>query len=215
MDKLDFFLYNHGYQNDDLRLNFVPEVSPLLHGKLEDECPDHARTCKMRKYDGCCVPELRELVFSQFWDKRQSIDASTIHGLWPSDCRTGYAPPTGCRTTNIRAEDVKTAVYLDSGFKEVMETYWPTRNARLWANEWNKHGTCLSTVESRCYLNDFEWNEMIRYFTVTLSLYTQFDIMQELSTHGVYPGANYTASDFFHAIPQWRAGMAATALMAS
>ncbi|KAJ9084597.1 hypothetical protein DSO57_1022932 [Entomophthora muscae] len=206
MNHIETFLSNHGL-SPDFQKHFKPEVSPVVLNMPKDECPDNAVTCDGKKYDGCCVPETGKLIFSQFWDKEQPINAFTIHGLWPKRCCKKDLATNNYRNSKIEEDDAKTAVYLDSNFGKQMETYWPTVGRNRWAYQWKKHGIMLSTVKSRCYSNDKEVDEMMRYFKVTLSLYTQYDIMQELSTHGINPGSEYTLSEFHAAIPKWSKGV--------
>lgn len=194
MDKLMI----HGYDALAMRMNLVPTT--FQHQRKKDLCPVTARSCTFKKYDGCCVPTLGKIVFAQFWSKAEPINAFTVHGLWPSDCRTGQFPPNGCGDISSNTT-INGAVQADPTLHQIMTTYWPTRSGTLWTDEWNKHGTCLSTVEPRCY-GDEGPSDAIRYFKVSLALYSQFDIMAELPSH-IVPGGNYTKQDFFAALPRW------------
>ncbi|KAJ9068030.1 Ribonuclease T2 precursor (RNase T2) [Entomophthora muscae] len=191
----------HGYDALVMRQNLFP--TSVLKKSKDENCPLTARSCTFKRHGGCCVPTLGRIVFSQIWDPYEPIDAFTIHGLWPSDCRTGQAPPNGCGEPSSIAS-ISAAVQVDPTLHQVMSTYWPSKSGSLWANEWNKHGTCLSTVETRCYDNDSHPNDAIRYFKVSLSLYSQFDIMEELRPKKIVPGNNYTRKDFFNAMSHWK-----------
>lgn len=41
----------------------------------------------------------------------------------------------------------------------------------LWIHEWNKHGTCISTLEPRCYPDYVPQQEVVTYFQKTVDLF--------------------------------------------
>lgn len=50
---------------------------------------------------------------------------------------------------------------------EYMDSYWKGINGdeSLWMHEWAKHGTCVSTLEPKCYGDDYlETEEVVDYF---------------------------------------------------
>ena len=41
----------------------------------------------------------------------------------------------------------------------------------FWEHEWNKHGTCMSTFETKCYMNYMPQQEVGDYFTKLVELF--------------------------------------------
>lgn len=50
---------------------------------------------------------------------------------------------------------------------DYMGVYWKDLRGHdpdLWGHEWNKHGTCVSTLETRCYADYIPQQEVVDYF---------------------------------------------------
>lgn len=63
-----------------------------------------------------------------------------------------------------------------------MSEYWKDfrgDDANLWEHEWNKHGTCVSTLETHCYKDYLPQQEVVDYFDKTVEIY------KELPSHEV------------------------------
>jgi ribonuclease T2 len=62
-----------------------------------------------------------------------------------------------------------------------MSTYWKDfrgNDDSLWAHEWNKHGTCMSSLETNCY-SDYQPQEEVRdYFVKAVELFKGLDTYQ-------------------------------------
>lgn len=55
-----------------------------------------------------------------------------------------------------------------------MQTYWKDYqgdDASLWSHEWNKHGTCVSTLETQCYDSYVSQQEVVDYFDVAVEVF--------------------------------------------
>lgn len=76
-------------------------------------------------------------------------------------------------------------ILVDAGrgdLLEYMSEYWKDfrgDDSNLWQHEWNKHGTCVSTLEPDCYTDYLPQQEVVDYFDKTVEVY------KELPTHEV------------------------------
>lgn len=55
-----------------------------------------------------------------------------------------------------------------------MSEYWKDfrgDDANLWEHEWNKHGTCISTLETKCYSDYVPQEEVVDYFDKAVDLF--------------------------------------------
>lgn len=68
---------------------------------------------------------------------------------------------------------------MDSGrgdLLDYMSEYWKDYrgdDATLWEHEWNKHGTCVSTLEPHCYENYLPQQDVVDYFDKAVEIYQQ------------------------------------------
>lgn len=61
-----------------------------------------------------------------------------------------------------------------SDLLEYMSEYWKDfrgDDANLWEHEWNKHGTCISTLETKCYSGYVPQEEVVDYFDKAVDLF--------------------------------------------
>ncbi|KXN71522.1 ribonuclease T2 [Conidiobolus coronatus NRRL 28638] len=118
----------------------------------------------------------------------------TIHGLWPNNCDGSYGPSNGC-DNDRNYDNMADIVAVDSALESKMNTYWPSykgNNPDFWSHEWNKHGTCVSTLDPNCYANYTPQQEVRDYFNKVLELRDQYDLYPILSQQGITPGRTYT-----------------------
>ena len=57
---------------------------------------------------------------------------------------------------------------------DYMRDYWKDfrgDDATLWEHEWNKHGTCISTLETQCYTDYIPQEEVVDYFDKAVDLF--------------------------------------------
>lgn len=176
--------------------------------------------------DGCCINHPSgHFLHTQFWDTAPAVGANdtwTIHGLWPDYCKGGfdaYCDSTRSRPSFdivdiiARASDEDGAA-THPGMLDFMNKYWLSvdgSNANLWAHEWNKHGTCISTIEPPCYgprrrpyqdepLASLTGNssratahtDILDYFTHTVMLFNSRPTFEYFATHDIIPSNDKT-----------------------
>jgi ribonuclease T2 len=133
-------------------------------------------------------------------------DRWTEHGLWPDYCSGGFD-----QFCDKSREHSSISSVLDSSSPNLlsyMNDHWLSLNGdnnHLWAHEWNKHGTCISSLESKCYGSteeDADLEAVISYFTHAANLYENLDTYATLSEAGITPSyqTRYDLSDLQDAI---------------
>jgi ribonuclease T2 len=80
-----------------------------------------------------------------------------------------------------------------------MQTYWKDQSGSdetFWEHEWSKHGTCINTLKPTCYTNYQAKQELVDFFTKTVSLFQGLPSYQWLAAAGITPSttATYTAA---------------------
>ena len=78
-----------------------------------------------------------------------------------------------------------------------MNKYWKDYHGNdqsLWYHEWNKHGTCVSTLNPSCYSSYKPQEEVVDYFATSVKLYKSLDTYNWLKDAGIVPSttARYT-----------------------
>jgi len=152
---------------------------------------------------------------TQFWDTSPSIgpeDSWTIHGLWPDLCTGGFDQFCDNRRSHEDIRGILEASGADD-LLDYMSTYWLANDGndeRLWAHEWNKHGTCISTLESSCYSSaDHPNTDVLDYFSHTTALFGVLDTYSALATMNILPSRRQTWSleelqtplEYLHGLP--------------
>lgn len=162
--------------------------------------------------DGCCINDPSgHFLQTQFWDTSPPLGGNetwTIHGLWPDLCTGGF--DQYCNGTRSHSPEKITQILSDAsspqvqggshpGLMDFMTKHWlslDSRNANLWAHEWNKHGTCISTLESQCYDRDSSASgssqeladgDVLDYFTHAALLYSTLPTFDFFARHGIVP----------------------------
>lgn len=137
-----------------------------------------------------------QLLFTQFWDTDPATgptDSWTIHGLWPDNCDGSY--PKHCdssRSHNNIREILDNGVAKSNGSSvlEVMNKYWKDYQGdddHFWAHEWNKHGTCVSTLKPSCYEDYTKGEDVVDYFTRAVSLFEKLPTYEWLAEANITP----------------------------
>lgn len=93
----------------------------------------------------------------------------------PDHCNGGFDQycDSGRKYSNI------SLILVDSGHGDLLEYmsgYWKDfrgDDSNLWQHEWNKHGTCVSTLETHCYEDYLPQQEVVDYFDRTVDIFKQ------------------------------------------
>ncbi|KAM0504500.1 hypothetical protein ACHAP0_002267 [Verticillium nonalfalfae] len=133
---------------------------------------------------------------TQFWDSNPATgpdDSWTIHGLWPDNCDGTYeqfcAPER--EYTNITA--ILAAASPCS--LKYMETFWKDQNGNdesFWEHEFNKHGTCMNTLEPSCYPGYTPGQEVVDYVKKTIQVFKTLPSYEWLKKAGIVPSETVT-----------------------
>ncbi|KAL7782873.1 ribonuclease T2 [Trichoderma afarasin] len=137
-----------------------------------------------------------QLLQTQFWDTNPSTGPNnswTIHGLWPDNCDGTYEQ----NCDNSRAYTNITAILQeqDPCTLEYMQTYWKDytgNDESFWEHEFGKHGTCISTLEPRCYPNYQPTQEVGDYFRRAVTLFQTLPSYDWLAAAGILPSSTTT-----------------------
>lgn len=87
-----------------------------------------------------------------------------------------------------------------------MQKYWLPNYGTLehfWAHEWNKHGTCINTLNPGCYGEGYEaGDEVVDFFTQAVALFQKLDTYKALAAAGIVPSttATYSKTDIQKAL---------------
>ncbi|KAG0037178.1 ribonuclease T2-like [Podila clonocystis] len=113
----------------------------------------------------------------------------TLHGLWPDKC--GGSMVAYCDRDRER-DDVEDRLKQTDIYND-MKKYWPSYKPTpqrpdyddFWTHEWNKHGTCVTTLDPRCgYGGD---KDLYAYFNMTLALRKRYNIYDALKKARITP----------------------------
>ncbi|KAI9843775.1 MAG: ribonuclease T2-like [Sclerophora amabilis] len=148
-----------------------------------------------------------QLLLTQFWDYDPATgpeDSWTLHGLWPDRCDGTY--DANCdpsrKFSNITGilESFEKNELLD-----YMSTYWKDYKGddeTFWEHEWSKHGTCISTLEVKCYTEYKPQEELVDYFQKAVDLFKGLPTYETLADAGITPDTSktYTSAEILAAI---------------
>lgn len=76
----------------------------------------------------------------------------------------------------------------------------------FWDHEWEKHGTCISTLNPKCYTNYSPQEEVVDYFQTAVDLFKTLPSYQWLSDAGIVPSdsTTYTSAAILAALTKPR-----------
>ena len=76
-----------------------------------------------------------------------------------------------------------------------MQTYWTDyqgNDETFWEHEWEKHGTCISTFDTKCYTGYTPQEEVRDFFNDTVQLYKTLPTYTWLANAGIVPSSSKT-----------------------
>ena len=149
--------------------------------------------------DLCCFNHPGgQLLLTQFWDTHPPTgpnNAWTIHGLWPDRCDGSYDAYCDDKRHYTNISSILTSLHSDDLLTD-MHTYWKdfqNHDDSLWSHEWNKHATCISTLEPRCYEADDAYvpqTEVRDYFARAVQVYKTLPTYDWLAEASILPSTS-------------------------
>lgn len=131
--------------------------------------------------DTCCFNAPGgQLLQTQFWDAVPAtgpVDHWTVHGLWPDRCDGTYDANCDAARAYTNITQILQAAG-QTALLDYMNTYWKDGSGNdesFWEHEWGKHGTCISTLEPKCYTSYTPQQEVVAYFQKTVDLFKTLD----------------------------------------
>ena len=168
-------------------------------------CPlDSPLSCKNTTAieNTCCTEVQGQVLQVQFWDTQPATgpaDHWTIHGLWPDFCDGSYTQYCDDKREHYNISCIlEAAGPIGQSTLAYMEKYWKDQSGgdeSFWEHEWNKHGTCYSTLNPSCFTNYQPNEEVVDFFTQTVNLFKTIPTYDILAIQGIVPttSKNYTS----------------------
>ncbi|KAL9018708.1 MAG: hypothetical protein Q9185_004022 [Variospora sp. 1 TL-2023] len=189
-------------------------ASNTVLGGTPQTCENAQLSCRNTTAvaDTCCFNAPGgQLLLTQFWDTNPPTGPNnswTVHGLWPDRCDGTYEQY--CDPS--REYDNVTAIISAAGKTDLlsyMNTYWKDYQGDdedFWEHEWDKHGTCISTLEPGCYSDHTPQEEVVAYFQKTVDLFKTLDSYAFLADAKILPSttATYSAKEIEKALAKPR-----------
>lgn len=177
---------------------------PTISAPLHKSCPvnsDLPLTCSKEITDKdslCCVQQPGGLVLlAQFWDYNPGTgpeDAFTIHGLWPDNCDGTYQQ--FCDKEQELTDVDNVIKRLEPSLLGYMNEHWVADdgdNNSLWEHEFNKHGTCMSTLNPSCYQEGTDkYQNVADYARTAVALNKVLNTFGFLGSKGIWPSDEKT-----------------------
>lgn len=150
----------------------------------------------------------------EVWDKYH-IDKSsempiekafTIHGLWNDRCDGTWdeycQPKLEVSNDKDNITDIIVNQFNDPELYELMIKYWVnTENSNvaddssieLWEHEYNKHGTCMNTINPECFTGDYQqWESAVEFWSKVTKIWDDLNTYEFLSRAGIVPTVKST-----------------------
>ncbi|EPQ30355.1 uncharacterized protein PFL1_01881 [Pseudozyma flocculosa PF-1] len=165
--------------------------------------PLQARPASCLSCSGCSTDPCQTntpgglLLLTNFWDYSPATgpdDVWTLHGVWPDRCSGGYdASCDSSRNHGDIAGILRGANATD--VLDYMNQYWLDirgNDNSFWSHEWNKHGTCVSTLVPSCYEAYTPNQEVVDFFRTATELHRRYSTYDALAEAGIVPSATKT-----------------------
>lgn len=177
-----------------------------------DSCPiDSPISCsrnaqELENVNSCCYESPAGVILlTQFWDYNPATGPDNLftqHGLWGNMCSYGY--PQFCDPSleiNPNGEIIRSIIVDQFGDEELynnMSYSWKDyhgKDSSFWAHEYNKHGTCFSTIKPSCYLSKAPKNQnLYDFFRIAIGLFNRLPTYDWLAEAGIVPTNSKTYS---------------------
>ncbi|GAA6008164.1 hypothetical protein JCM10207_007050 [Rhodosporidiobolus poonsookiae] len=153
-----------------------------------------------KNIDGCCTNTPGGLIMlTQFWNGgSQSIGPNTswtIHGLWPDNCDGSYEQYCDPSREISSSYDVLNS-FGRSDLVDYAKVNWRSNDGDddgLMVHEFNKHATCISTLNATCYGRNYKKNyEAVDYFERAIDEHKKLPTYDWLAAAGIVPSADKT-----------------------
>lgn len=189
---LSLSIYPLLFQKPETDIGFI---SPMRGSPDHESCPvDTPLSCTIGTVDSCCLEATNGLFLAtQFWDFYPATgpdDLFTTHGLWSDKCNGGFL-----QFCNPSWEVQNVTEALENlGMEELltrMKYSWKNlghTDEDLWLHEFNKHGTCMSTVSPKCYDEDAEKYQYVGdFFSTVVGLQDTLPTFKFLADANIVP----------------------------
>ncbi|ORZ07401.1 RNase Sy [Absidia repens] len=186
-------------------LSFVNALATSLITKDVETCPINALSCSANAGGSCCSPASSRVVLAQQWyEGLGPANSFAIYSLRPSHCDGTITPWRECDPSR-NYPDLNSILRVNQTLYDEMSTYWPSfrgpaTNDEFWSREWKGHGTCITTLEPKCFSNYTQYHDVYTYFGTALQLHKQYDLFSILSDANITPGGSYSLDAFEEAI---------------
>lgn len=187
-----------------IRFGSCTSTQQVLANNDDDHktCPvDTPISCTKGKTESNCCYEGENgvMLLTQLWDYDPPIgpdDVFTIHGLWPNKCKGGYEQFCNPSWKIKDAREILQS-FDENELLKKMEQYWKDlsgTDSDLWLHEFNKHGTCMSTLSPKCYNsgNNKDHKNVIDYYTTVVELWESLPTFEWLRAEGISPSTEQT-----------------------
>lgn len=167
--------------------------------EAHQSCPaDTPLSCSSGSDDSCCYEGTNGLFLqTQFWDYDPSTgpdNAWTVHGLWSDKCGGGFNQYCNKDWEIDSASSTLSNLGMDDLLDE-MKKVWKNQgdsDDELWTHEFNKHGTCMSTVSPSCYGDSNDQKNVGDFYSTVLKLYKTLPTYDFLKQAGIEPSEDKT-----------------------
>lgn len=202
---LSLFPFMGKQQQQQQPLGNLGFVSPQRDAPEHESCPvDSPISCTIGTSDSCCLEATNGLFLAtQFWDfypQTGPSDLFTTHGLWSDKCNGGFLQFCNKAWEITNVTQALESLGMDELLKQ-MKYSWKNMghdDEELWLHEFNKHGTCMSTVNPSCYAADADKYQYVGdFFKSVVDLQDTLPTFKFLADAGISPSLEkkYKLSD--------------------
>ncbi|EIW64001.1 ribonuclease T2 [Trametes versicolor FP-101664 SS1] len=185
-----------------LASNATSDASDLNHlfKRISSGCSTTGTaSCHGSAAGSCCFESPGGLLLqTQFWDTSPSTGPSnswTIHGLWPDNCDGTFTENCDPSRDYTDIAGLLTAQGA-SDTLSFMQEFWVDingANEKFWEHEWSTHGTCYSTLETKCLPSGSpKGAEAVAFFQQVVKLFKTLPTFDFLSAAGITPSTSKT-----------------------